>query len=109
MDSDPARRTAENPFLVLGLAPTATRVEIERQGAKLLAMLQVGLKAAQTYATPFGPKPRDTELVRAAIAALREDADRPLHAFWYLPPDDRLDAVAPPPGVPAARRLFGWS
>ena len=108
MHEEAARRVAENPFLVLGLTPAATRAKVERQASKLLAMLQVGLKAARTYETPFGPLPRDTDLVRAAVETLRNDADRPLHASWYLPPEPRLSTRAPPPGVPSARRLFGW-
>ncbi|MCA9676301.1 MAG: hypothetical protein KC464_14785, partial [Myxococcales bacterium] len=69
-----AARVVENPFLVLGLAPTATRMEIEREAGKLLGMLELGLAAAATYATPLGPRPRTPELVRTAAATLRDPA-----------------------------------
>ena len=60
----------ENPFFVLGLAPDASRIEVEREAQKLLGMLELGFVDAQTYATPLGPQPRTPETVRAAVAAL---------------------------------------
>ena len=37
-------RIAENPFYVLGVPTTASRTDLEREGNKLLSMLQLGLK-----------------------------------------------------------------
>ncbi len=71
-----------NPFLVLELTPSASREEIERQSAKLIAMLAAGLAAATQYETPWGPFPRTPEGVRAAVAELR-DPDRRLEHEWW--------------------------
>lgn len=71
-----------NPFLVLELHPEADRETVERQGAKLLAMLAAGLAAASRYATPLGPRQRTPELVRAALAELRDPDKRLAHEWW---------------------------
>ncbi|HEX3128031.1 MAG TPA: hypothetical protein VH394_11940 [Thermoanaerobaculia bacterium] len=76
------RRHLANPFLVLELAPEAGRSELERQGARLLAMLAAGLAAAGTYATPLGPRERTAEMVRQALAELRDPARRLVHEWW---------------------------
>jgi hypothetical protein len=75
-----ARRA--NPFFVLGVAAGATRAEVEREGAKLLAMLAAGLPGAGEYQTPLGPAPRDADTVRAALAELRDPARRLGHEWW---------------------------
>jgi hypothetical protein len=76
------RRHLANPFLVLELGPGAGREEIERQGAKLLAMLAAGVAGATTYATPLGARERNPEMVRAAMAELRDPARRLIHEWW---------------------------
>lgn len=76
------RRHLANPFLVLELPPEVARGELERQGAKLLAMLAAGLAEAGTYATPLGPRERTAEMVRQALAELRDPARRLLHEWW---------------------------
>lgn len=75
-------RHVENPFLVLDLPVTAGAGEIERQGQKWMAMLAAGLAEAGAYATPIGPRPRTAELVRSAMAELRDPARRLVHEFW---------------------------
>jgi hypothetical protein len=75
-------RFAENPFHVLALPVTATRAEVERAGQKWLAMLEVGVAAARIYATPVGPRVRTGELVRAAMAELRDPERRVVHELW---------------------------
>ena len=82
---DPDDRCAENPFHVLALPPTATRAEVERAGQKWLAMLEVGVGAAKLYATPVGPRVRTPELVRAAMAELRDPDRRIVHELWCAP------------------------
>jgi hypothetical protein len=72
----------ENPFLVLGIPTTATRMEVERAGQKLLAQLAVQSASAKTYASPFGPRERDETKVRTALAALRDPEQRALHEIW---------------------------
>ncbi|HEV7784739.1 MAG TPA: hypothetical protein VGQ28_05330 [Thermoanaerobaculia bacterium] len=76
------RRHLANPFLVLELAPGASRDELERQGAKLLAMLAAGVRHAAAYSTPLGRRDRTSEMVRAALAELRDPARRLLHEWW---------------------------
>lgn len=75
-------RHLENPFLVLDLTIAAGPAEIERQGQKLLAMLAAGLTEAAHYATPLGRRPRTAELVRTAVAELRDPERRLVHEFW---------------------------
>lgn len=76
------RRIRDNPFYVLGLRPAATRVEIERQGAKLIGMLELKLKSAMTYPTPLGPGERTEDKVRQAMAELRDPERRLGHELW---------------------------
>jgi hypothetical protein len=94
----------DNPFYVLGLRPDATRAEVEREGQKLLGMLELGLASAARYATPVGPGERTADKVRRAMAALRDPERRLEHELWA-----RLDAAAapapsPPPDVPPRTR-----
>jgi curved DNA-binding protein CbpA len=88
-------RIRDNPFYVLGLRPDATRQAIERQGTKLLGMLELELKSAAAYATPVGRAERTTEKVRSAMAELRDPSRRLEHEIWA-----RLD----PGALPAATR-----
>ena len=76
------RARLENPFLVLEVAPAAGGAEIERQGQRLLAELAAGLDGARRYPTPFGARERTPELVRVAIAELRDPARRLAHEWW---------------------------
>jgi hypothetical protein len=71
-----------NPFLVLEAPPEATRQQLERQGAKLLALLAAGVAEAAAYPTPLGARERTPEMVRAALAELR-DPDRRLAYEWW--------------------------
>ena len=103
---------AENPFYVLGLAPEASRIEIEREAQKLLGMLELGFVDAQSYPTPLGPRPRTPEMVRAAVAALRDPYQRLLAEFWARhAPEHAPAAPKPPPAVQprvGLRRALGW-
>ena len=107
-------KLAENPFFVLGLSPDASRIELEREAGKLLGMLELGFAQAQTYATPLGPRTRTPELVRAAVAALRDPSQRLVAELWarHAPPapDAPADPVQPSddPPTPIARRALGW-
>jgi hypothetical protein len=47
-----------------------------------LAELAAGLEGARRYATPFGARERTPELVRVAIAELRDPARRLGHEWW---------------------------
>lgn len=106
--SDAAERWARNPLYVLELPISATRAEVERAGQKWLAMLELDLAAARLYATPLGPRARTPELVREAMAELREPDKRALHELWWLAPED---GPAPAPdddgSQPAADAALG--
>jgi hypothetical protein len=71
-----------NPFFVLGLPADATRSEVEREGAKLLAMLASGIEGAERVETPLGTLTRDAESIRAALAELRDPERRLAHEWW---------------------------
>jgi hypothetical protein len=97
-----------NPFLVLGVTPAASRLEVERAGQKLLAQLVIGAASSLTYASPSGPRPRDEALVRQALAALRDPQQRIWLEFWA---DGANDAPAPEalPAWREAHASIGWS
>ena len=107
-----AARVLENPFLVLGLAPSATRIEIEREAQKLLGMLELGFAEARTYATPLGEMERTPELVRAAVAALRDPTRRLMAELWARTEVGRGrehgDAGCGLEPWPDALRRLGW-
>jgi hypothetical protein len=106
-------RIADNPFLVLGASPDATRVELEREAQKLLGMLELGFAEAMTYATPLGPRARTPELGRAAIAALRDPQQRLVAELWARHAPAAAPAASTPApeatGTPGLRRALGWS
>jgi hypothetical protein len=103
-------RLAENPFFVLGISPDASRIEIEREAQKLLGMLELGFAAAETYATPIGPRPRTPEAVRAAVAALRDPYQRLLAELWARHAPSSLDSAPEAPASVSSglRRKLGW-
>ena len=101
-------RFLENPFYVLGVRPDCTRAELEREGQKLLGMLELGLPAAKKYQTPIGEAERTPELLRVAIAErspelvrqamaeLRDPHKRLLHEVWAQLPAETLAAEPNP-------------
>jgi hypothetical protein len=106
-------RVSENPFLILGVAPTATRIEIEREAQKLLGMLELGFEAALTYQTPLGPRTRTAELVRTAVATLRDPARRLAAEVWAtgaepVAPGAPPDPASAVPGWDDALARMGW-
>ena len=103
----------DNPFFVLGLPADASRIEIEREAQKLLGMLELGFVDAKTYQTPLGSRPRTPELVRAAVAALRDPYRRLIAELWarHAPPVQPVETVAaiePEPTRAGLRRALGW-
>ncbi|HET9626054.1 MAG TPA: hypothetical protein VFP84_32055 [Kofleriaceae bacterium] len=104
---------AENPFFVLGLSVDASRIEVERESQKLLGMLELGFSAIRTYQTPLGPRERTPELVRAAVAALRDPYRRLVAELWArhapVTNDAPVTSDAPAPVAhPGLRRRLGW-
>ncbi len=78
-----------NPFLVLDLPADSSAETVERKGALLLSMLSLGSGDASNYRTPFGPRERTPEMVREAMAELRDPQRRLLHEWWVLKEEDR--------------------
>jgi hypothetical protein len=114
-------RFRDNPFYVLGLRPNATRAEMEREGQKLLGMLELGIQSASRYATPVGPFERTADVVRRAMAELRDPERRLEHELWArLEPGAGADVDPASNGAPARSRpraeapwpgalsLLGW-
>ena len=107
-----AMKLAENPFFVLGVTAEASRIEVEREAQKLLGMLELGFAEARTYATPLGPRERTAEMVRAAVAALRDPYRRLVAELWarHAPPAAPASPAreAPEPAPVGLRRALGW-
>lgn len=107
-------RIAQNPFYVLGVTPTATRTELEREGNKLLSMLQLGLKESKVYRSPMGEHPRTEEAVREAMAELRDPKRRLVHELLAALPINAAPRAAPSanasdaPAWPEAPMVFGY-
>lgn len=90
-------RIAENPFYVLGVRTDASRTDLEREGNKLLSMLQLELKESKVYRSPVGEHPRTAELVRAAMAELRDPKRRLVHELLAALP---VAVTVPKPAAP---------
>src|SRR5262249_30986067 len=97
------------PFYILGLRPGASRAEIEQEGQKLLAMLDLGLASAARYATPVGVAERTPDRVRRALAELRDPERRVTHELWArLEPGAIRVEAQEPKGWPEAFAALGW-
>jgi len=106
MAIDPAavEKIRDNPFYVLGLPPSATRAEVEREGQKLLGMIELKLARAAQYATPVGPGERTADKVRRAMAELRDPERRLEHELWARLEPASTTAAAPVPAGDRPRR-----
>jgi hypothetical protein len=101
-------RILENPFYVLGLSTSCGRAEIEQEGQKLLALLELGLSSGATYRTPLGPAKRTPEMVRHAMAELRDPEKRLRHELWAQLAADATLPERPTPATPPTERLRPW-
>ncbi len=82
-----------NPFYILELPVDPTPREIERQGNKLLGMLELDVKGSTEYPTPWGTQTRDAADIRQAMAELRDPVRYHFHAFWLV--DSADNTIAP--------------
>jgi hypothetical protein len=99
-----------NPFFVLELSPQASRAEVERAGQKLLGLLALGSASAGSYDTPFGPATRDADIVRQAVATLRDPTERVMHELLAdLPRNGGAAQADPRAAWPAVGRAIGWT
>lgn len=108
-------KITRNPFYVLGLSPDCSRADLEREGQKLLGMLKMSMKGSAVYTTPLGSFERTEDLVRLALAELRDPDRRLVHELWACGGSvdgeaGPVDGVRPDP-IPSLgelRRIFGW-
>jgi hypothetical protein len=99
------QRWKHNPFYVLGIDRNASDLEAERAGRLLLGQLELGLVGPRTVHTPFGPLERTPDMVRAALAEVRDARRRAAHALWSSLPAEASsssDAGGAPAGSPEA-------
>jgi len=114
--ADPLQGWRVNPFFVLEVRTDASPADIERAGQRLIALLTVGSESAARCETPLGPVTRDADMVRQALAALRDPEQRVLHELWAnvapVTADERhaisANAAAARPWD-AAMRAIGWT
>ncbi len=99
---------ADNPFLVLEVTASATRMEVERAGQKLLAQLAIGVSAAKSYDTQFGRRERDESKVRTALSVLRDPEQRALYELWSSDAEGGQEPSPAPAGWTEALRSIGW-
>ena len=76
------RRHLNNPFWVLDLPVDASMAAVERKGELLLSMLALGMAEATRFHTPLGLEERSPEMVREALAELRNPDRRLLYEWW---------------------------
>jgi hypothetical protein len=103
----------DNAFFVLGLETSATAMEIERQGRKLLGMLELGMEAGREYQTPVGRFERTEQSVRRAMAELQDPRRRLMHELWAAAgstpaSDGGSETDAPARAWDDALAAFGW-
>lgn len=104
----------DNAFFILGLPTTASAMEIEREGRKLLGMLELGMADAKEYPTPIGRFERTEAAVRQAMSELRDPRRRLMHELWASAgstPAGEIageDRQAPARGWDDALSVFGW-
>jgi hypothetical protein len=111
MSTNPLSAWRANPFFVLELETTASRVEIERAAQRILALLTIDAAGSQSYATPFGPEIRNADDVRLALSELRDPVRRIVHELWAcveLPSDIGQGHEVPAAWVEAPKAL-GWA
>lgn len=98
-----------NPFFVLELAPDCGPIEVERAGAKLMGLLELGIGGAATYPTPVGRQVRTIEAVREAVASLRDPNSRLYYELWASAASTESLAVSSgSASAPAAQTRVAW-
>jgi len=109
VDESAVEKLRDNPFYVLGVRPAATRAEVEREGQKLLGMLELKLSSAARYQTPVGPAERTADKVRRAMAELRDPERRLEHELWArLDPAARRTPAEPADAPPRSKADAPW-
>lgn len=84
-----------NPFWILGVPTTASAMDIQRAGQKWLGMLEIGVASASLVETPDGVCSRTPELVRQAMADLRDPERRLVAELWARTPAVEPESFSP--------------
>ena len=85
----------QNPFCVLGISPTATEREIQKQVTKTTRFAEVGKKISfDTDFTFLGELKRDKELISIAFSAIEQPINRLLHSLFWFWNANHIDAAA---------------
>lgn len=100
-----------NPFFVLEVKVDAARIDIERAGQRLLARFEISPDSVARYQTPLGPAVRDADMVRQALAALRDPVQRMTCELWadIAPVDPALLEEDKSIRWLDAERALGWA
>jgi hypothetical protein len=107
-DQDVLGTWRSNPFFVLEVDLQASRAEVERAGQRLLGLLAIGSAGIERYQTPFGPAIRDADMVRQALAVLRDPQERVFQELWASI-IGRLDDRVETKGWDGAGAATGWT
>ena len=85
----------QNPFCVLGISPTATEREIQKQVTKTTRYAEVGKQIS--FDTDFsftGSLKRDKESISIASSAIEQPLNRLLHSLFWFWNANHIDAAA---------------
>ena len=85
----------QNPFRVLGIAPTASEREIQKQVTKTTRFAEVGKQVSfDTDFSFIGELKRDKESISIASSAIEQPINRLLHSLFWFWNANHIDAAA---------------
>ena len=85
----------QNPFCVLGISPTASEREIQKQVTKTTRFAEVGKQISFDTDFPFlGKLKRDKESISIASSAIEQPINRLLHSLFWFWNANHIDAAA---------------
>ena len=85
----------QNPFCVLGISPTASEREIQKQVTKTTRFAEVGKQVSFDTDFPFlGELKRDKESISVAYSAIEQPINRLLHSLFWFWNANHIDAAA---------------
>ena len=85
----------QNPFCVLGIAPTASEREIQKQVTKTTRFAEVGKEISfDTDFSFMGVLKRDKESISTASSAIEQPINRLLHSLFWFWNANHIDAAA---------------
>ena len=85
----------QNPFCVLGISPTASEREIQKQVTKTTRFAEVGKQILFDTDFPFlGELKRDKESISIASSAIEQPINRLLHSLFWFWNANHIDAAA---------------